>query len=172
MKKLIFSTLLFLMGIATQAQVAMKVNTLATLKQTNGADGMVAIMIGTNSVVDNNSGFYYWNATSTATPDDISIIQSTDPQGVVVTIGRWLLIKSISVKAGSYVGNGISLTSAYVVTHGLGAVPNQVFIQPTSANAAVINWISNKTATTFTVNFSAIPIVGTNNISFDWLVRL
>lgn len=65
--------------------------------------------------------------------------------------------------------SGLTLVTNYVITHGLPFTPSIVLIQPTSSNATAASYITNKTSTTFTVNFNTIPILGTNNISFDWI---
>lgn len=65
--------------------------------------------------------------------------------------------------------SGLTLVTTYTVSHGLGYTPSQIILQPRSANAAALNWTSNYTSTTFRVNFLTIPVIGTNNITFDWL---
>lgn len=64
--------------------------------------------------------------------------------------------------------SGTILQTQYTITHGLGYTPSKVFIQPKSSNAAVPSWVDNITSTTFRVTFSSVPVIGTNNISFDW----
>ena len=56
-------------------------------------------------------------------------------------------------------------TTSTVVTHGLAVTPTRVQLTPTSDTAGKRYWISNKTATTFTINLdSSLP----SDISFDW----
>lgn len=70
---------------------------------------------------------------------------------------------------GSATVSGTLLQTAYVITHGLSYTPTAVFIQPKSANASALSYVSNITSTQFTVNFLSVPIIGTNNISFNWV---
>lgn len=64
--------------------------------------------------------------------------------------------------------SGVSLQTAYVITHGLGYTPSQVYIQSTTLAGAALNYVTTITGTTFTVNFVVAPSIGTNNIMFYW----
>lgn len=64
--------------------------------------------------------------------------------------------------------SGVSLQTAYVITHGLSYTPSQIYIQSTTLAGAALNYVSTITGTTFTVNFAVAPSIGTNNISFYW----
>lgn len=64
--------------------------------------------------------------------------------------------------------SGITSTTVYTITHGLGYTPVAVFLQPRSDDAAERHYfINNITATTFDIVFLVAPAVGTNNIIFD-----
>lgn len=138
---------------------------LTDLKASTGTPGIQAIASGLVTANDGNGGTFIWDAASTLPDNGMTTIQVTG-----VTTGRWLRVSNSNVTKGSSVFNGELLKTAYVVTHNLGFVPAQVYIQPTSAGAAVISWVSNRTSTTFTVNFLNVLNVGVNNITFDWLV--
>lgn len=75
------------------------------------------------------------------------------------------------VATGSSSHSGDAAAVAFTVTHGFGSAPSQVLVSPTSSAAAAAHYVSAKTSTTFTVTFSAAPAAGTNNITFDWLVK-
>lgn len=64
--------------------------------------------------------------------------------------------------------SGVSLQTAYVITHGLSYTPSQVYIQSTTLAGAALNYITAINGTTFTVNFAIAPSIGTNNIMFYW----
>lgn len=65
--------------------------------------------------------------------------------------------------------SGIALTTSYVVTHGLSFTPGKIFIMPRSLSAAALSYVSSITSTIFTITFLTVPVLGTNNISFDWI---
>lgn len=69
---------------------------------------------------------------------------------------------------GSSSFNGDGATTTFTVTHGAGYTPAQVFITPTSENAAAEHYISSKTSTTFAVTYTSPPPAGTGNIALDW----
>lgn len=147
-------------GVASQS-----FNLLSDLKTCVGTQDVQVLLLGLTSMYDNNGGTYTWDISSTATDDGFKTIQVTG-----VTTGRWLRVgNSNTVKSTSTV-SGAALTTAYIINHGLPFTPAQVYIQPRSSNAAVPSWISSINSTSFTVNFASIPILGTNNITFDWLV--
>lgn len=138
--------------------------TLTDLRSNAGTDGLVVYLAALTVLGDGNGGDYYWSATSTATDDGFQTVQVTG-----LSTGRWLRMKNANYASGSQVLSGNALQTAYVINHGLGVVPTKVFIQATTANAAVISWVSNKTTTSFTVNFASVPVVGTSNLGIDWL---
>lgn len=70
---------------------------------------------------------------------------------------------------GSSTMSGTLLQTSYIVPHGLNYTPSQVYVQPKSANAAALSWVTNITSTNFTITFLSVPILGTNNISFNWV---
>jgi len=121
-------------------------------------------LLGLNTVTDGNGGTYLWNDTSTATDDGFLVVQVTG-----VTTGRWLRLGNGNTNKGTSTFNGTGFVSAFTVTHGLGFTPAQVYVQARTANAAA-NWVTSITSTQFTVNFSTIPLLGTGNIVFDWLL--
>jgi len=168
MKKLILFLALFwsITVIAQTSPVASKqFGTVADLRLQGGVQGVQVLVQGQNTVTDGNGGVYAWNDASTVSDDGLTVVKVS-----TITTGRWLRMPNSNTIKGSAVFNGELLKTAYVVNHGLGFVPAQVYVQPTSAGAAVISWISNKTATTFTVNFLNVLNVGVNNITFDFLI--
>jgi len=167
MKKLIIVLFLFItsFSFAQKATTQTFPTVLTDLKASVGTSGIQAIASGLTTPNDGNGGTFIWDAASVLADNGMTVIQVTG-----VTTGRWLRVSNSNVTKGSAVFNGELLKTAYVVNHGLGFVPAQVYIQPTSVGAAVISWVSNKTATTFTVNFLNVLNVGVNNITFDYLV--
>lgn len=79
------------------------------------------------------------------------------------------LTNYVQATLGTSTFSGITLTTQYTITHGLGFTPSSVFMQPKSANASALSYVDNITSTTFRITFLAIPILGTNNISFSWI---
>lgn len=55
---------------------------------------------GLNTINDGLGGWFYWDATSTATADDITIIKVTN-----ITTGRWRIVSSNSAQGASYFGS-------------------------------------------------------------------
>lgn len=78
-------------------------------------------------------------------------------------------INNVVGNRGSVSVSGALLQTQYTITHSLGYTPTMVFIQPKSTNAAVPSWVDNITSTTFRVTFASVPVIGTNNISFNWI---
>lgn len=139
--------------------------TLIDLRAQVGSDNVQVLLQGLSTIGDQNGGIYYWNATSTETDDGFSIVQVTG-----VTTGRWKRMPNANTVKGTTTFSAAALTTAYTVNHGLPFTPLQVYIQARSSNAAVPSWVSTINNTSFIVNFASIPILGTNNITIDWLV--
>lgn len=78
-------------------------------------------------------------------------------------------ITNVAGNRGSAIVSGALLQTQYTITHSLGYTPTMIFIQPKSANAAVPSWVDNITSTTFRITFASVPVLGTNNISFNWI---
>lgn len=140
-------------------------DTISDLRGSAGQDRVQAQVLGLTSVTDDNGGMYRWDAASTANDDGMKVVQATG-----VATGRWMRVGNSNTIKGTTTFSATLLTTAYTVTHGLPFTPAQVYIQAKSANAAVPSWISAINPTTFTVNFASVPVLGTNNISIDWLV--
>lgn len=140
-------------------------DTLADLRLQTGMANVQVLLMGLSNMNDNNGGMYRWDASSTDTDDGFTIVQVTG-----VTTGRWKRVGNSNTVKGTNTLSGLALQTAYVINHGLPFTPLQVYIQPRSANAAVPSWISAINSTSFTVNFASIPVIGTNNITIDWLV--
>lgn len=81
-------------------------------------------------------------------------------------------ISSFNFLQGSYGAttfSGITSTTVYTITHGLGYTPVAVFLQPRSDDAAERHYyVTGITATTFDIVFTVAPATGTNNLIFDW----
>lgn len=129
----------------------------------------VVTLMGLSSITDGNGGEYSWNNTSTATDDGFLTIAVTG-----VTTGRWLRIGNGNTIKGSLTASGISLTSSYTVNYQgnvtLPFTPITAIIIPRSLAAAGPSYVSSITTTGFTVNFVLAPTIGTNNLSFDYIV--
>lgn len=169
MKNLLLITLI-LISISLKAQVtsvaSKSFGTITDLRAMSGSENVQVLVQGLSTIGDQNGGVYYWNSSATATDDGFTVIKVTN-----VTTGRWMRMPNSNSIKGSSTFSGTGLVNSFTVTHGLPFTPLQVYIQPRTSNA-VQNWIAigDITATTFKVTFTNIPILGTNNIAFDWLV--
>jgi len=139
--------------------------TISDLRSQSGSSNTQVLLQGLNTINDGNGGIYMWDDLSTATDDGLSVIKVAS-----VTTGRWLKMPNSNTIKGNVTFSSAVLQTAYVVNHGLSFAPNQIYIQARSANAAVPSWVSNITSTSFTVNFASVPILGTNNITIDYLI--
>lgn len=139
-------------------------STASELKSQAGTDGVTVQLNGISSTNDGYGGNFLWDAASVVADDNKDTFQVTG-----VTTGRWIRLKNQNTVKSSSTFSGLSLTTSYTVTHGLGFTPIMIILTPTSAPAAALSYISAKTSTTFTVTFLTVPIIGTNNISFDWI---
>jgi len=139
--------------------------TISDLRSQSGSSNTQVLLQGLNTINDGNGGIYMWDDLSTATDDGLSVIKVAS-----VTTGRWLKMPNSNTIKGNVTFSSAVLQTAYVVNHGLSFAPNQIYIQARSSNAAVPSWVSNITSTSFTVNFASVPILGTNNITIDYLI--
>lgn len=165
---LLFVSLLFYFSSFSQMPIASKqFQTISDLRSMAGTDKVLVTLSDLNTLGDKNGGTYQWDAASTAADDGVLVLKVAN-----VTTGRWLKKLNDNTIKGNAIFNGAALQTAYVVSYQtpLPFIPAAIFIQPTSANAAALSWISNKTTTGFTVNFVSVPILGTNNITFDYIV--
>lgn len=171
MKKLIF-ILCLLSSVCFGQTVPTAQLTFSTLNdlRSQGAqmDGAIGTLIGLTTVTDGNGGQYQWRASSTATDDGFVTVKVAN-----ITTGRWVRIGNGNTIKGSVQTSGVSLQTSYTVNYQGGAlpfVPITVIVNPRSSAAAERSWISSITNTGFTINFLTIPILGTNNIQFDYIV--
>jgi len=169
MKKLLSSMLFILIVTSSIAQVtnvaSKSFGTITDLRVQAGTDNVQVLLQGLVTAGDSNGGIYAWVATNTDTDDGFITIKVTN-----VTTGRWKRMSNENTIKGNVTFSATVLNSTYVVNHGLPFTPLHVYIQPRSANAAVPSWVSTITSTSFTVNFASVPILGTNNITIDYLV--
>jgi len=121
-------------------------------------------LLGLTSSNDSNGGFYKWNSASAASDDGFLNIRVTG-----VSPGAYERMGNANTLKGSSVFSGTGFVSSFNVTYSLPFTPAQVYVQAQTANAAQ-NWVTNLTSTGFTFNTATIPILGTNNISFTWLI--
>lgn len=139
--------------------------TITDLRAQAGTANVQVLLQGLTTIGDQNGGTYYWDANSTATDEGFLVIKVTS-----VTTGRWLRMTGGNAIKGNVTFNGTLLQTAYVVNHGLPFTPAQVIIQARSANAAAYSYVSAINGTSFTINFLTVPVIGSNNISFDYLI--
>lgn len=171
MKKLLIIPLLFLVLSATGQLMPIALVTCQTLTDLRALvpQTMEKVdLLGLTSAVDGNGGTYIWNSTSTATDDGFITIAVTG-----ISTGRWLRIGSGNTIKGNVTASGISLTTAYTVSYSSGTLPFTpitVIISPRSLAAAGPSYVSSITTSGFTVNFVLAPTIGTNNLSFDYVV--
>ncbi len=143
-------------------------STIADLRAQSGTESSLATLNGLVTKNDGNGGVYMWDAASTTADDGFVTIKVTS-----VTTGRWKRIGNGNTIKGTVTTSGITLQTSYTVNYQGGAlpfVPITVIVNPRSSSAAERSWISSITNTGFTINFLTIPILGTNNIVFDYIV--
>jgi len=86
-------TAFVLENVSKSARQAVTVNTMSNLKKITGAvNGQKVSMVGYYTATDGVCSDYYWDAASTATSNDGSVVQAT-----AVTTGRWMLVHNDSV---------------------------------------------------------------------------
>jgi hypothetical protein len=167
--KIILSILLTLASFFSFAQTTavatLSFNTVTDLKLQVGVNGVQVLVNGLSAFGDQNGGLYIWSDTCVMANNNFTIVQV-----VGVSTGRWMRVANANTIKGSVTFSATALNSTYVVNHGLPFTPLQVYVQPRSANAAVPSWVSGINSTSFTVNFASVPILGTNNISIDYLI--
>lgn len=162
---LLFSTVSFAQTVPA-AQLSF--GTLSDLRAQAGTSNTLASLNGLTGLNDGNGGTYMWSSSSTATDDGFTIVKVSN-----VTTGRWLRIGNGNTIKGTVTTSGAALQTAYTVSYQSGTlpfVPITVIVNPRSANAAVPSWISSITNSGFTINFASVPVLGTNNIVFDYIV--
>jgi len=171
MKKLLIIPLLIVCIFSKAQQIPMSLVTLSTLTDLRGftpQTNEIVTLMGLTSATDGNGGNYNWNSSSTAIDDGFITIAVTG-----ISTRRWLRIGSGNTIKGNVTSSGISLTTSYTVTYSSGTLPFTpitVLIIPRSLAAAGPSYVSSITTTGFTVNFVVAPTIGTNNLSFDYVV--
>jgi len=169
MKKLLFLLLLIPSLLFSQSILAPPntFGTAADMRLQVGTPNVMVRLSGLLSLSDGNGGDYYWNATSTATDDGFITLKVTN-----TTTGRWIRTGNSNTLKGTAVLSGAALTTAYTVNYSsvLSFTPLTVVVIPRTANSAVPSWVSTITNTGFVVNFTSIPVLGTNNIGIDYIV--
>jgi len=143
-------------------------STITDLRAQGSTPYAIAILNGLSTIGDGNGGTYMWNATSTTSDDGFTVVKVSN-----ITTGRWIRIGNGNTIKGTVTTSGAALQTAYTVNYQGGTlpfVPITVIVNPRSANAAVPSWISSITNSGFTINFASIPVLGTNNIVFDYIV--
>jgi hypothetical protein len=76
---------------------------------------------------------------------------------------------SIGIVSGSASFDGDGATTTFTVTTALGSTPSQVLTTATSPASSSFAYVTNKTATTFDIVFLVAPVIGTGNVTFDWV---
>ena len=169
MKKLLFSLLLFfpvlLFGQALSLP-SVFFSTRTDMRSQKGTEGVQVLLNGLVSIDDGNGGVYMWKGANTDTDDGFITLQVTG-----VATGRWKRIGNGNTLKGQSLLSGGVLQTAYTVNfpQALPFTPITIIINPRSSNAAVPSWISSITTTGFTINFASVPVLGTNNIAFDYI---
>lgn len=169
MKKLILTLGIVICSLFSFSQVttvaSKSFGTIADLRAQAGTDNVQVLVQGLSAIGDQNGGVYFWMASSVDPDDGFVTIKVTS-----VTTGRWKRMPNANTIKGNITFSATALTTSYTVNHGLPFTPLQVYIQPRSANAAVPSWVSVIDGTKFIVNFASVPILGTNNITIDYLI--
>jgi len=140
-------------------------DTVADLRNSTGENKAQVSVLGLTAFDDSNGGNYMWSDSETGADNGFTIIKATNS-----ATGRWKRLPNSNTVKGSSTFSSVTLQTAYVVPHNLPFTPLQVYIQPRTVAAAVVSWVSNINSTSFTVNFATVPIVGTLNITIDWLI--
>jgi len=142
-------------------------STITDLRAQGGTSNSIAVLNGLITIGDSNGGTYMWSSSSTATDDGFTIVKVGN-----ITTGRWLRIGNGNTIKGSSTFSATLLTTAYTVPFptALPFVPITVIVVPRTANSAVPSWVSTITNSNFVVNFASVPVLGTNNITIDWIV--
>jgi len=132
-----------------------------------GTPNTIVQVLGGTSFNDGSGGSYFWDENSTATADGLKIVQVTG-----VTTGRWMRSKNNSYGTTSVTFSGVTLITTYTLNHLQSFTPAQIHIQATGQGAGSgTSWVPQNsiTSTSFQIVFSGIPIIGTNNITFNIL---
>lgn len=115
---------------------------------------------------DAASDFY-----TTANATNIIITYLFPPDtGTNNLIWDWMAMPITSVfleTKGSNTQSGDASTSAFTITHGLGATPAYVSIVPSSADA-VSDFYATASSTLITITYNAPPPSGSSNLSWFW----
>jgi len=169
MKKLLFILLFPSLLYGQSVPVSLvSLSTVSDLRLQTPQNSQMVQLLGLTSINDTNGGTYYWNSASTASDNGFITIQVTG-----ISTGRWVRLGNGNTIKGTATFSGVSLTTSYTVPYQQGTlpfVPISVIVTPRSANAAALSYISNITNTGFTIVFLTIPVLGTNNIVFDYVV--
>lgn len=127
------------------------------------------------AIADNKiSSAATWNAKLSSEVDG-SITNEIELPSQTGNSGKWLTTNGTATAwgnvydKGSVSTSGVALQTTYTITHSLGYTPTSIFIQARSNAAAEKSYITNITSTTFQIVFLTVPILGTNNILFDWV---
>lgn len=140
-------------------------DTLTDLSGQAGTPGASVQVLGATTFNDGGGGSYFWDNSSTTTPNGVTVIQVTG-----VNPGRWMRSRNNNYGTNSVTFSGITLQTVYTVNHGQSFTPAQIHIQAINAAArSGTSSVENITSTTFQIIFNAIPILGTNNITFNFL---
>jgi len=133
--------------------------TLTDLAGQVGTSNSIANVLGGSVFNDGGGGTYYWDDTSTATPDGVKIVQVSG-----ITTGRWMRAKANAYGTTAVSFSGLSLITTYTVSHGQSFTPAQIHIQPTNlAAASSIAYVPNASinSTTFQIVFASLPTLST-----------
>jgi len=176
MKKLLIIPILFLFNSSFAQSVSVppvSFSTVADLRLQVGTPKVQVLLLGLSTPEDGNGGIYRWSPDNTGTDDGFLVVKVTN-----VTTGRWMRVSNGNTIKGSVTFSAVTLQTAYPVLYRdanntpivLPFIPVQVYVQARTAQAAVPSWISNITASGFTVNFSTVPLLGTLNLTVDYLI--
>lgn len=171
MKKLLFLVFALICSLSSYSQgmatSGSQFPTRTELRKQSGQNKVMVTLSGLITEGDKNGGIYQWDETSILVDDGVSVIKVDN-----VPTGRWIKKLNENTIKGSVTFSGVTLQTSYNVTftNPLPFIPAMVFTEATSPNAAVLRYITNKSTTGFTVNFLTVPVLGTANISFDYLV--
>src|SRR5579864_7966478 len=77
---------------------------------------------------------------------------------------------AIGINTGSSIQSGSAGVFTFSIAHGLGLTPTYFAVTPASSDAQGIAWVTAD-GLNITVHYNAAPPVGTNNLSFRWIVK-
>ncbi|MFM2358282.1 MAG: hypothetical protein RLY16_275 [Bacteroidota bacterium] len=97
------------------------------------------------------------------------VFDSTSQQFKGYDGGKWVTMHD-PMKVGTFNASGDGIANVYLIPHGLGAIPSYYSITPTSTHAGKYSHVSI-TSSHILVYFESAPPAGSNNLSWNWMIK-